>query len=114
VNHILVIDNEENILKAISNALLYLGYDVSVAHDGEKGVELFSKGHNFNLVITDINMPRMNGNEVARYIRRSERLDTPIVAITGLSDDIEEELFNHSLRKPFNLKALVDVVKSLT
>jgi CheY-like chemotaxis protein len=113
MNHILVIDDEKDILELLSDTLRYFGYEVKAAHDGERGVELLSKGHSFDLVITDIDMPGMNGNEVAKYIRRSDKPDTPIVAITGASKDIERELFNHLLRKPFDLQAFVDVVKSL-
>ena len=113
MNPILVIDDEEVILEIIDATLRHFGYEVKVAHDGEKGLELLSKGHSFDLVITDIDMPGIDGNEVAKYIRRSNKPDMPIIAITGASKNIERELFNHLLRKPFDLSAFVDAVKSL-
>ncbi len=51
---------------------------MEVALDGEKGVELFKTGNDFDLVITDIDMPGMDGNEVARHVRASDKSDTPI------------------------------------
>jgi CheY-like chemotaxis protein len=90
-----------------------MGYDVEIAHSGRKGIELLKKDNNFKLVITDIRMPGMNGNEMAEYIRKSNLLkDVPIVAITGFDDDIDVESFNYLLRKPFKMKALIDVIKS--
>ena len=114
MGHILVIDDEEMVLDFLGNALTYLGYLVTVAHDGEGDWTLYN-GYNFDLVITDIMMPRMNGNAVAKHIRSSDKPDTPIVAITGSSDDdIDRELFNFLLLKPFGLEALIDVVRSFT
>ena len=115
MNHILVIDDHDTILKFLRKVLTDLGYEVKAAHDGEEGIKLVNDGHNFNLIITDINMPRMDGNAVAEYIRSSENPDTPIVALTGCSpDDIKRDLFDFLLMKPINLKVFITAVKSLT
>jgi CheY-like chemotaxis protein len=112
MENILVIDDEDMVLNFLRNTLAYLGYSVTVAHDGEEGVEFFDNGYNFGLVITDISMPRMNGNAVAKSIRSSDKSDIPIIAITGsVEDDIDRELFNFVLSKPFDLNVLVDVVR---
>jgi two-component system response regulator ResD len=115
MGYILVIDDDENICYLLRSFLTEMGYEVKVAHDGEEGIKHFDKSCDFDLVITDIRMPRMNGCEVAKHIRSSDRSSTPIVAITGFSEnDISEEFFNSLLMKPFNLEALRDVVTSLT
>jgi two-component system sensor histidine kinase/response regulator len=115
MDHILLIDDHDAILKFLRKLLTDLGYKVEVAHDGEEGIKLVDNGYSFNLVITDINMPRMDGNAVAEYIRSSENPDTPIVALTASShDDIKRDLFNFVLMKPFDLKALITAVKSFT
>jgi two-component system cell cycle sensor histidine kinase/response regulator CckA len=114
MDHILVIDDEDMVLNFLRSALAYFGYSVTVAHDGEEAIELINNGYNFDLVITDIMMPRMNGNAVAKHIRSSDKSETPIVAITGYGDDIDRELFNFVLLKPFDLEALADVVRSFT
>ena len=114
MDQILVIDDEDMVVDFLRSTLAYLGHSVTVAHDGKEGIEFFKNGYNFDLVITDIMMPRMNGNAVAKHIRSSDKADTPIVAITGYGDDIDRELFNFVLLKPFGLEALLDVVRSFT
>ena len=116
MEHILVIEDEDAILDPIRKDLTHLGYKVKVAHDGEEGIELFNNGYKFDLIITDITMPRMNGNAVAKYIRSSDKLDTPIVGITGSADldGINREFYSFILMKPFKLEALVDVIRSFT
>jgi CheY-like chemotaxis protein len=112
---ILAIDDEGAILSCINEILSDLGYEVKVAHDGVRGIELFDKGYSFDVVITDINMPKMNGSAVARHIRKSDKSDTPIVAITGFVDDgLETELFDSILMKPFKLEDLTNIVKSFS
>jgi CheY-like chemotaxis protein len=115
MDHILLIDDHDAIVTFLRKALTDLGYEVKVARDGEEGINLVNNGHSFNLVITDINMPRMDGNAVAEHIRSSQNPDTPIMALTGCShDDIKRDLFNLVLMKPFELNALITAVKSFT
>ena len=84
------------------------------ASNGMEGIKQFEGNEKLGLVITDIRMPIMNGNDVARKIRNSPKPETPIVAITGSQfvQEIERELFNSILIKPFRLETLVDVIKS--
>jgi CheY-like chemotaxis protein len=86
---------------------------VEVAEDGEEGIEFFRRDGNFDLVITDIRMPRMDGNEVAEYIRSSERPKTLIAAMTAYSDDVHRDIFNFSLLKPFRNEELITIISSL-
>jgi CheY-like chemotaxis protein len=114
MERILVIDDDNGILDSVSKILKYSGYDVEVAHDGEEGVRLFSIAYSFDCVVTDINMPKMNGNEVAERIRNSEKADIPLIAISGFGEDgINKTLFNASLPKPFKLITLIGLIKSL-
>jgi CheY-like chemotaxis protein len=114
VGRILLIDDDSQILTSLREALTHVGYEVEVACDGDEGIELIDSGHNCDLVITDITMPRVSGNAVARHIRSSDRRDTPIVAITGFGEDaIERELFNSVLEKPFKLDVLFGTVRLL-
>ncbi|MFH1490029.1 MAG: response regulator [Pseudomonadota bacterium] len=111
--HILCLDNDENLLRLLHSFLKSQGYQVMVGKDGREGLEQFSNGYDFNLVITDINMPIVDGTMVAKHIRNSEKANIPIVAITGSYESlIERELFDHVLIKPFKLETLFDVVKS--
>ena len=111
---ILLIDDDSQILTSLSQALKHVGHEVEVACDGDEGIELIDSGYNCNLVITDITMPTVNGNAVARHIRSSDRQDTPIVAITGLGEGaVENELFDSVLVKPFKLDVLFRTVRLL-
>ena len=67
-----------------------------------------------DLVITDIDMPVMSGNSVAKHIRGSAKSDTPIVGITGYAEEVDGQWFDVMLIKPISLEALVRVVESLT
>jgi CheY-like chemotaxis protein len=109
----LIIDDEKNILSILRTLLVKLDFEVKVAHDGREGIELFEDGHDFDLVITDIRMPRADGNQVAKHIRGSGKPDTPIVAMSGYNDKADGELFDFTLEKPFNLKELMTVVKAI-
>ena len=112
--NILVIDDDADVLNSVSKMLSHMGYKVKVAHNGDEGVALLGNGQRFDCVITDINMPGMNGYDVAKYIRESGRPDIPVIAITGCSEsDNVDELFAASLLKPFRLKTLIDLVVSL-
>ena len=112
--HILVVDDDQAILNSVGNMLTHLGYDVKIAHDGQEAIELMAKLQGFDCVITDINMPGMDGvNEVADRIRKLGKRDTPIIAITGEAESrIRSKLFNASLLKPFKLRSLMEMVES--
>ena len=107
---ILVIDDQSSIRTILAMVLKDLGHEVKLAEDGQKGIELLEGPGDFRLVITDINMPNKDGNEVARYIRSSHRSTIPVIAITGFPEEAEIELFNYSIIKPFKLENLRETV----
>ncbi len=113
MHNILVIDNEESILLMITMALAKFGFDVEIAADGFEGIKKFDEGR-FDLVITDILMPRLNGNGVARHIRNSEKKYTPVIAISGTPWLVKNSDFDAVLPKPTPIQTLVDTVKSFT
>ena len=112
MTQILVIDDDQGVRSTIFLLLKELGYDVTTAENGEKGIELFDSISGIDLVITDIRMPGMDGNEVGKYIRNSHKPDTPVIAITGHQDEIHGGVFDFFLIKPFKLEALQHVVES--
>ena len=109
----LIIDDDNVVVALLTTILISLGYKVSAACDGEEGIELFNAIHNFDIIITDITMPGMDGNEVARRIRSSDKADVPIIAMSGYDDKAKNELFTFSLQKPFHVQAFTDVIKSI-
>jgi len=81
---ILLIDDNRQGLMARKSVLEEQGYSITTASSGEEGVEQFSNS-NFDLVITDYKMPRMNGADVIAKLR-NVRPGTPVVLISGMVD----------------------------
>jgi len=108
---ILVIDDEKGILQIIYQALTRFGHNVETAGDGQEGIEKFDDG-NFDIVITDIRMPGLDGNGVVKHIRSSNRQFIPVIAISGTPWQLEDKNFDMVLPKPFPLKKLVDSIRS--
>ncbi|RJQ63859.1 MAG: response regulator [Desulfobacteraceae bacterium] len=108
---VLVVDDERIILDIVSNMLSCAGYRVVVAEGGFDAMDLFSE-HSFDLVITDLNMPDLDGWNLAETIKeRSPR--TPVVLITGSIDtEIQgkDRPFDAVLFKPFTARELVKTV----
>jgi len=113
MHSILVIDNEESILLMITMALAKCGFNVEIAADGLEGIKKFDEG-SFDLVVTDILMPRLNGNGVIQHIRNSEKKYTPVIAMSGTPWLVKNGDFDAVLPKPTSIQTLVDTVKNLT
>jgi putative nucleotidyltransferase with HDIG domain len=79
--NILVIDDEESILSLSEDILTKFHYNVRTASDGEEGVQLL-ENEKFDLILTDIKMPRMDGLDVIRHVRAKNN-EIPIIIITG-------------------------------
>lgn len=80
---ILLIDDEEILQDLMSHALSKLGYDVLCAEDGEAGIEK-AREHLPDLVISDMNMPRMTGWELVKALRAdAATADIPFIALTA-------------------------------
>jgi len=109
---VLVIEDEQPILKMLQLALTQCGYHVETAADGQEGIQKFDNEF-IDIVITDVCMPGIDGREVARHVRNSRRKTTPIIAISGTPWLLEEGEFDKVLAKPFPLKTLYDTVEHL-
>ena len=109
---ILVIDDEKGILQFMHQALTKYGYNVETADDGQEGIRKFDDGC-FDIVITDILMPVIDGNGVVAHIRKSEKQSIPVIAISGTPWLQEADNFDMVLPKPFLLKQLIESIRSL-
>ena len=109
---ILVIDDESRITQLIEEALRMAGYEVEVATNGTEGIRKFDD-RSYDVVITDLCMPGLNGNSVARYIRHSSKGATPIIGISGTPWMLEDDHFDKVLAKPFPLEDLIASVRQL-
>ena len=113
---ILVVDDDSGIISVLLYLLKEMGFDAVSAENGYDARDLFKDGV-FDLVITDLNMPGMDGRELAFNIKRISP-GTPVILITGIEKDMAEadKDFHHVdsvLFKPFNLEAFKDLVFDL-
>jgi CheY-like chemotaxis protein len=114
---ILLVDDEEFILKICTKLLNQLGYHVITAESGPKAIEIFiSKKDQIDLVILDMLMPLMNGAEVARNIR-SVAPDIGILISSGYNLEEERDKqnsdFNGYIQKPFKLQELSTAIRNI-
>jgi CheY-like chemotaxis protein len=109
---ILVIDDEKGILQLLHEALTKYGHKVETADDGLKGIQKFDGGC-FDIVITDVRMPIIDGNGVAAHIRKSENQCIPVIGISGTPWLLDADNFDMVLSKPFSLKQLLNSIRSL-
>jgi len=109
--NILVIDNDEDVLRGITRRLESAGYNCQTANSGAQGLSTFSHG-GIDLIITDLNMPALNGVEMIKKIRQFN--DVPIIVITGFRAEYNAQINNlHGvivMQKPFDSQHLIDLV----
>jgi PAS domain S-box-containing protein len=116
---ILVVDDSQETTEMLSNLLTLEGAQVETARSGPEALRL-AKEHKFDLIISDISMPEMDGYELLRAIRAQQSSkDVPAVALTGYgrNTDIERALaegFAEHLTKPLDIDRLMRIVKKLT
>ena len=106
---ILIVEDDATIQKVVRDYLSAAGYDVQCASDGLDGVQLF---HSYqpNLLILDINLPRMNGLEIAAHVRRSS--DAYIIMLTARGEENDQIVglrlgADDYVTKPFSPRTLV-------
>ena len=110
---ILIIEDEEEMRIALTEVLIRNGYSVHTASNGIEGLELFNK-EPFNMVITDVKMPKVSGLEVLKEIKKQSP-QIPVIMITayGTIDNAVEAMregaFDYIL-KPFSAEILDDTV----
>ncbi|MFH0725611.1 MAG: ATP-binding protein [Pseudomonadota bacterium] len=115
LGHVLVVDDEYGITSACRSMLRKIGYWVTPVNDAQEAFEIFrGEPDGFDLVITDLTMPRMSGIELARRIK-SIRPEIPIALLTGFSDlgkaDYKTYGFDYLVMKPPILKDLSNVMR---
>jgi DNA-binding response OmpR family regulator len=112
---ILIIDDEVNLCRAISQALEMKDYSTQVAFDGEDGFQLLSND-TFDVVVSDIQMPKCTGVELLERIKALNGKLPLIILISGFSDYTEEDLLakgaNLYFQKPFSAIALMKAIEN--
>lgn len=117
---VLVADDTRLNLVLMSRLLEKYGLSYNLVGSGDEALELFEK-HSYDLVITDINMPGMDGSELTRQIRSNAdplKASTPVVGFTGDLSDRDKDFYadlgiNGVLGKPFSEKEFLSVLTSV-
>jgi DNA-binding response OmpR family regulator len=111
---ILIVEDEAGIVQFLKQGLEEEGYQVSTALDGLTGLELYKKS-NFDLVLLDWMLPKMNGLELCKTIRLKDS-ETPIIFLSA-KDTIQETIeglksgANDYIKKPFSFDELLERIK---
>lgn len=115
---ILTIDDSKTMRDMLMLTLVDAGFDVIQAVDGKDGIDMLER-ENVDVVITDINMPRMDGYEVVRQLRaRPEHKTTPILVLTTESEAEKKNIARAAgatgwLVKPFDPERLIATVRKV-
>lgn len=108
---VLLVEDEPFPREAIGRFLQSQVAAVHLAANGQEGLELFST-YQPDVIITDLEMPVMNGLEMIRRIRALER-NVPIIIVTGYDDDLHKtDLADRTLIKPIVFSALLEALES--
>ena len=113
---ILVVEDEVLLARSLKEILEESGHSVSLAYDGEEGLELARSMH-FDLLILDLMLPKLNGFQVARSLRK-ERSGLPILMLTAKSDILArveglDSGADYYLTKPFDQRELLACINAL-
>lgn len=113
---ILVVEDEVKIVRFIKKGLEIEHYTVEVAYDGEEAIEKATI-NNYDLIILDIMLPKLDGIEVCKQIR-AEKIETPVIMLTA-KDTVEDRIkgldagADDYLIKPFSFGELVARIRAL-
>lgn len=113
---ILVVDDEVRIRKLVHDFLVKKDFEVLEAGDGEEAIDIFYKNKDISLIILDVMMPKMDGFEVCREIRKNSSV--PIIMLTARGEEHDElQGFNlgvdEYISKPFSPKILTARVDAI-
>jgi len=119
---ILVIDDDELILKTLKRLLTKEGYKITIVSNGAKALSEITQ-RDFDLIISDLKMPEMDGVETLKkirdYLSSNGKKAVPEIIITGYA---KEKIYQDALKlkaaayidKPFDMKPLLEAIHNLT
>ncbi len=118
--NILIIDDDRLVVKSLAKLITSQGYNVSYAQSGKQAFELINQ-HDFDLIISDIRMPEIDGFETIRNIKtiqeKKNKAPIPVIFITGFSDSLgpdEAKKLNmvDFIYKPFEKDKFLESIRS--
>lgn len=110
---VLVIDDDQRVQEALKAMLEHLGHQPIVVNDGYEGIEAFKRsledGMPFDLVITDLGMPKISGAEVTERVKELSP-NTPVLVVTGWGAEQKPVQADYALSKPVKLSTLREAI----
>lgn len=115
MSKVLIIDDDEELCELVSEYLTVEGFETQAVHDGESGLQRARLG-GYDMAILDVMLPKMNGFEVLRNLRKESNL--PVLMLTARGDDMERIVgleigADDYLPKPFNPRELVARLRAI-
>ena len=116
---ILIVDDSSSLRTVVKIALVRAGYDVLEAGDGKEGLTQLDKAGKVNLIVSDVNMPNMDGITFVTEVKKHPRHRfTPVIMLTTEGADGKKEQGRAAgakawITKPFNPPQLLDAVSKL-
>jgi len=117
--HILVVDDQECMRDIICHMLKDRGHDLEVAGDGEEGLAIFNAApHSFNLIVADVNMPKLDGFEFLKIIKSTDP-KIPVILMTGMNEEVvgvigQEYHADAVIKKPFIVEQALDIIEGFS
>ncbi len=110
---VLVVDDEACIRHILSSLLRAEGFAVELAADGSGALERFGSGKEFDVVLTDRSMPKMDGEELARRIKAISP-QMPVILVTGTPEGLERcgSFIDAVVVKPFHRATILKIVET--
>jgi two-component system chemotaxis response regulator CheY len=111
---ILIIEDDDGIREELAGAMADTGLEVEVAADGVDGLARLRHGAPPAVILLDLRMPHLGGEQFLRALRADQRFEqVPVISMTTGSEPAGSEAVVAHLCKPFDLGGLLDIVRSL-
>jgi two-component system cell cycle sensor histidine kinase/response regulator CckA len=111
---ILIVEDEDMVRAVAERALVRQGYDVETASDGEQALKLFADGKRYDLVISDVVMPNLDGPSMAQQLRKNYG-DVRLLFISGYAEEQLRETISLDnvafMAKPFSVQQIAEAVQ---
>ena len=116
IKRVLIVEDEDSLRYILSEIVSSMGFDVAVARNGKEGLHLFRENP-FDMVLTDLRMPFMDGISMSRHIRERS-CHTPIILLTGENKEhvfrlVQRTQVDSILFKPFRLEDIEKTVQEV-
>ena len=114
--NIVIIEDDKDVASFLEFAVQNLGYETAVSYDGKSGLALIRQTRP-DLILLDLHLPEINGDEILRLMRADDELcSVPVIILTGQSSMLKpevEEQANFTLVKPIDVRVLSQLISQI-